>query len=149
MVGLSSPRPRLVYTLPFSNPRVRGAFFVMAPGNRAVVQRTWGLHELEARRLELRANSKDTGVPGAQQQQQSLTYGRQFRYDEFIAMPNAAVAIVFSIVFALGAAAMAFITPVIYLVFDLLTPITNTVAVPMGSEETSHSTRTWANRRVA
>jgi hypothetical protein len=88
----------------------------MAPTNRAVVQRTWGLHELEARRLAISTNSSakhSTSIPDTQaSEKQRLTYGRQFKYDEFLAMSNAVSAVAFGIVFALGAVALMFLPPV-------------------------------------
>lgn len=112
--GLPSPHPRLLYTLPLSYPPVCGAFYLMAPTNRAVVQRTWGLHELDARRMALRINNSasasETQTLVAEKQRR--TYGRQFKYDEFIVMSNTASAITFGIVFALGAMALIFIPPV-------------------------------------
>lgn len=88
----------------------------MTPTNRAVVQRTWGLHELDARRTALRMNNKaSVGAPGIQSlvsEKQRRTYGRQFKYDEFLVMSNAVSAITFGVVFALGAMALVFIPPV-------------------------------------
>jgi hypothetical protein len=114
--GLPSPHPRLLYTLPLSSPAIRGAFYIMAPTNRGVIQRTWGLHELEARRLAISKSSNAnniTSTPDAQAaEKQRLTYGRQFKYDEFVVLSNAVSAIAFGIVFALGAVALMFLPPV-------------------------------------
>jgi len=119
--GLPSPRPRLLYTLPLSSPRVRGSFFAMIGINRSVVQRTWGLHELEARRLSTRANANAVGQFDGQAERKRLTYGRQFRYDEFIAMPNAAVAVLFTIAFAAGLASLTLFPPLRWLFKKLVT----------------------------
>jgi short subunit dehydrogenase-like uncharacterized protein len=123
--GLPSPHPRLLYTLPLSSPAIRGAFYIMAPTNRAVVQRTWGLHELEARRLAISTNSSakhSTSIPDTQaSEKQRLTYGRQFKYDEFLAMSNAVSAVAFGIVFALGAVALMFLPPFRWLFKKLVT----------------------------
>lgn len=117
--GLPSPRPRLVYSLPLLSPVVRGGFFLMAPGNRAILQRTWGLQELEARRLAINTNTNSPHGPGVRAEQQRLTYGQQFKYDEFIVMPNAIAAALFGIFFALGAVALNFFSPVCYRLYFL------------------------------
>lgn len=104
--GLPSPRPRLVYTLPVLSPTVRGTFFPMVGVNRAVLQRTWGLHELEARRQSTHADTN------AQAERKRLTYGREFKYDEFIVMPNVAVGVMIAIAFAIGFASLTYIAPV-------------------------------------
>jgi len=110
--GLPSPRPRLLYTLPLSSPRVRGSFFPMIGVNRSILQRTWGLHELEARRQSMHVNTNAVGQPDAQAEQKRLTYGREFKYDEFIVMPNAIIAVLASIAIAAVLASLTFIPPV-------------------------------------
>ena len=115
--GLPSPRPRLVYTLPILSPTIRGTFFPMVGVNRAVLQRTWGLHELEARRQSTHADTNAVGQPDAQAERKRLTYGRQFKYDEFIVMPNVALGVVVAIAFAIGFASLTLIAPVSNLVF--------------------------------
>jgi short subunit dehydrogenase-like uncharacterized protein len=123
--GLPSPHHRLLYTLPLSSPAVHGAFYFMTPTNRAVVQRTWGLHELDARRTALRMNNNTSASASEIQslvaEKQRWTYGRQFKYDEFLVMSNAVSAIAFGVVFALGAMALVFIPPVRWL-FKKLVP---------------------------
>ncbi|KAJ7647761.1 Saccharopine dehydrogenase-domain-containing protein [Roridomyces roridus] len=51
VVGLPSPKPRLVYSLthPDTGKSLVGSFFFMLPANRAIVQRSWGLFEEAAR----------------------------------------------------------------------------------------------------
>lgn len=118
--GLPSSPPRLLYTLPLSSPVLSGTFFFMTPTNRAVVQRTWGLHELDARRMIARTynniNSNDSAHASGNQsllaERQRRTYGRQFKYDEFLVMSSAVSAVAFGVAFALGAMALAFIPPV-------------------------------------
>ena len=80
--------------------------------NRSVIQRTWGLHELEARRQSTNVNVNAIGGPDAEAERKRLTYGRQLKYDEFIVMPNAAVAILVTFSFAVAVAALTFISPV-------------------------------------
>jgi hypothetical protein len=110
--GLPSPRQRLLYTLPLSSPRVRGSFFLPIGINRAVIQRTWGLHELEARRLSTKPSANATDNHDALEASKRLTYGRQFKYEEFIVMPNAAVGFLVSIALAIGLASLTFMPPV-------------------------------------
>ncbi|KAH7906635.1 Saccharopine dehydrogenase-domain-containing protein [Hygrophoropsis aurantiaca] len=78
--GVPNSRPRLVYTLPFSSPPVRGPWFVMAVINRQVVFRTWGLHELTAR--------LNIGQSEVAESSKTLTYGPNFKYEEFIVFPS-------------------------------------------------------------
>jgi hypothetical protein len=92
-----------------STPRVCGSFSVMAATNRAVVHRTWGLHELEARRLSINANTNDVNKPNDEARQQRLTYGPQFKYGEFVIKPNAVVAVLSTIFFAVMLVALKFI----------------------------------------
>lgn len=83
----------------------------MAASNRAVVQRTWGLHELEARRLSLNMHPNAATKPDRDAQQR-LTYGRQFKYDEFMSVKSRAYAVLIGVVFAVGWAVLAFLPPV-------------------------------------
>src|ERR1700720_1064405 len=89
----------------------------MASGNRSVVQRTWGLHELEARCLSHRLQAKTNAIdnPDALKEQRRLTYGPQFKYDEFIIMPNALIAVMFTVTFGIVLACLKSILPVGYL----------------------------------
>ncbi|KZP18410.1 hypothetical protein FIBSPDRAFT_595724, partial [Athelia psychrophila] len=110
--GLNYPRMKLLYSLPIKN--IVGSFFFMAPTNRQIVQRTWGLQELEERALSLRG-----GVDLAEQKR--LTYGPHLRYDEFIAMPNRIIAAAFSFIFFLTFGALAKISPLRWLMKKLVT----------------------------
>jgi hypothetical protein len=80
--------------------------------NRAVVQRTWGLHELEARRLGTNASSNTVSKPDDLAERKRLTYGLEFKYDEFMIMPNATAAILLTIGFWIGLATLTFVPPV-------------------------------------
>ena len=115
VVGLPRSPPRLLYTLPLF-PTIRGTFFVMAPTNISIVQRTWGLHELEARRTSLQSNASGPG-PESRAEQQRLTYGRQFKYSEFMVMPGAVSAVAAGIAITIVFAALAFLPPVLAFVF--------------------------------
>ncbi|KAF7983029.1 hypothetical protein HWV62_24676 [Athelia sp. TMB] len=110
--GLSYPPIKLLYSLPIKN--IVGSFFGMAPGNKQIVQRSWGLQELEARTLALGSGQ---GIA----EQKKLTYGRQLKYDEFLAMPNRFIAAAFSFVFAVSMATLAFVKPWRWLVKKLVT----------------------------
>ncbi|EAU91742.1 saccharopine dehydrogenase [Coprinopsis cinerea okayama7 len=79
--GTPLPFPKLVYSLPIpgGNPIV-GSFFVMRPSNAAIVHRTAGLIELQART----ARSKLHQDPKLEIQR----YGTSFAYDEFLAGPS-------------------------------------------------------------
>lgn len=106
----------------------------MAPGNRQIVQRTWGLQELEARTLALKGGA---GLA----EQKRLTYGPHLKYDEFIAMPNRIFAAAFSFVFVLTFSALATISPVCKDLtrasLDVLIPF----AAPLVGEKTGNSAR--------
>jgi len=117
--GLPSPRPRLLYALPVLSPTVRGTFFPMVGVNRAVLQRTWGLHELEARRQSTHVDTNAVGQSDSKAERKKLTYGRQFRYDEFIIMPNVAIGVMITIAFAIGFASLTYIAPVSSLVLHI------------------------------
>ncbi|KAG6847861.1 hypothetical protein H0H93_005463 [Arthromyces matolae] len=78
--GESSPHFRFLYedTIPGEAP-TRGSFFVMAPANKRLVQRTFGLLELQA---------ITASQPGLSAQASQLArrerYGPSFAYDEFL-----------------------------------------------------------------
>lgn len=101
--GLKYPNPKLLYSLPIRN--IVGSVFVMAAGNKALVQRSWGLQELEARTLASNGGAK-------LEAQKRLTYGPHLRYDEFLAMPNRFFAAAFSFVLALTMGALVAVKPV-------------------------------------
>jgi hypothetical protein len=74
----------------------------MSPSNNAVVQRTWGLRELEAR--------KSSTSPGgaSSERSQFLSYGPEFKYDEFLITSNSLLAFLLGfatsiVMFCLGA----------------------------------------------
>ncbi|KAH7917738.1 NAD(P)-binding protein [Leucogyrophana mollusca] len=91
--GVPSPRPRTIYTLPFSSPPVCGPWFPMAVINRQVVFRTWGLHELAARVTETNSDALKSSKP--------LTYGTQFKYEEFLVLPTVIQSLIFTVVVVL------------------------------------------------
>ncbi|OBZ69645.1 hypothetical protein A0H81_10198 [Grifola frondosa] len=96
--GAPSPRPRLVYTIPFSSPTQFAGFWPLVAVNRAIVQRTFGLHEFaalncHARYGELRAAEKEAEA-------RLLTYGPNFTYEEgtVLRIPGQVPAVLYSIV---------------------------------------------------
>lgn len=122
MKGVPSPGPKLLYKLRYSSPPIIGAFYFMRSVNTAVVQRTWGLHELEARQRSLSSTpsgsaTKDKGassggVEASLEQVQQLSYGPEFTYNEFLVMPNVFRAILFSSALALGILCLVLFSPV-------------------------------------
>lgn len=98
--GIQSPRARMVYTLPHSSRPVYGAWFFMAITNSQVVQRSWGLYEF-ARRVN---QHNATAVA-------PLSYGPNFKYEEFMVLPSAFHAKMYSIIFAAIAALLFFFQP--------------------------------------
>jgi len=82
--GVPSPSNKLVYTLPHLTPPIYGGYLVMAPVNRATVQRTRGLFEISS-------------------PMQHIRYGPRFTYEEFLVMPNRfASALLSLVVFSMG-----------------------------------------------
>ncbi|KAH0828998.1 Saccharopine dehydrogenase-domain-containing protein [Lanmaoa asiatica] len=87
--GVNSPQPRAFYSLPISNPPIQGALYLMAVVNLQVVQRSWGLFELATRNPELVlpvGTSPQSG--GKHEDAAELSYGSQFKYEEFLALPS-------------------------------------------------------------
>ncbi|KAF9445482.1 hypothetical protein P691DRAFT_777529 [Macrolepiota fuliginosa MF-IS2] len=97
--GPPVPRVPLYYRLPVPGARpLIGAFFFMKPTNQALVQRTFGLLEYEARI----SNSKET---------QLSRYGPDFVYDEFLTMSSVFGAVSFTLLFGTVFFLFAFVTP--------------------------------------
>lgn len=100
VAGRRPPRTPLYYKVPIPGARpLIGAYFFMEPANKALVQRTFGLLELEAQT----SKSKEA---------QLARYGPDFVYDEFLTMPNAFAAVSFTFVFMTGFLLVAFVQPV-------------------------------------
>ncbi|THH17089.1 hypothetical protein EW146_g3650 [Bondarzewia mesenterica] len=110
VLGHSAPHRHLLYKLPYSFPPVYGGIFVLAPGNRAVVQRTWGLQQYQF------LTAAKTAVPN-----KMLTYGPRFKYTEFMVQPNAFLAVLSSLAIAIGMFCLAVIQPLRWLVKRLMT----------------------------
>ncbi|KAG6832098.1 hypothetical protein H0H87_002926 [Tephrocybe sp. NHM501043] len=94
--GKVLPSYRFMYeqSIP-GEPPVPGSYFFMASTNKQVVQRTFGLLELQA----ITAAGSSTEVIKVARRQR---YGPSFAYDEFVAMPSRFAAATFSTVFAIG-----------------------------------------------
>ncbi|KAF9562971.1 hypothetical protein CPC08DRAFT_662407 [Agrocybe pediades] len=92
-VGLRSPPLRLLYNLAVPGAKkLQGALFVMAPPNRAVVQRTFGLLEMEQKYAKDKLQARKSA------------YGPDFCYDEFMVTSSTlhAVTLVASIIIGFG-----------------------------------------------
>ncbi|KAG5653801.1 hypothetical protein H0H81_010471 [Sphagnurus paluster] len=87
-------------------PTVHGGFFFMQPTNRKVVQRTFGLLEMQARYAESSgANAKL--LEAAQHER----YGPSFAYDEFLVMPSRLSSVLVSTSFAVLFGLLALVAP--------------------------------------
>ncbi|KAG9312290.1 Saccharopine dehydrogenase-domain-containing protein [Chiua virens] len=85
--GVRSPQPRAFYSLPISNPPIQGALYPMAIVNLQVVQRSWGLFELATRSPGLVVTTSPQSG-GKHEGTTKLSYGPQFKYEEFLALPS-------------------------------------------------------------
>ncbi|KAF8190797.1 Saccharopine dehydrogenase-domain-containing protein [Pholiota molesta] len=84
------PAFRFLYDLPVPNAKtLNGAIFFMAQSNRAIVQRTFGLFELQKQEKK----DKESAV---------LSYGPQFVYDEFMVTPGPVSAMLFTVALFVG-----------------------------------------------
>ncbi|KXN89437.1 hypothetical protein AN958_05599 [Leucoagaricus sp. SymC.cos] len=108
VAGHRPPSPQLYYKLPVPGARpLIGAYFFMESANKALVQRTFGLLELDART----SNSKEA---------QLGRYGPDFVYEEFMVLPNVFTAVLYTLVFMAGFLILAFVRPVRWLATKLL-----------------------------
>ncbi|RDB25074.1 hypothetical protein Hypma_007419 [Hypsizygus marmoreus] len=109
------PAFRFLYNLAIPGDKpILGGFFVMQPTNRKLVQRTFGLLELQA--IESQCTHFAPG-PSSELAKNALRehYGRTFRYDEFIVMPSRLSAIFFTTAFAFGIGMLSLVAPVRWL----------------------------------
>jgi len=105
--GTHFPRPRILYTLPHSDRPVYGAWYFMALTNVKVVQRSWGLFELAHRQSQSVDRANRNTVDVAQ-----LSYGPNFKYEEFVVLPSALRAMMYSVIFAVIATSLVLFKPV-------------------------------------
>lgn len=106
--GTRFPRPRMLYTLPYSDRPAYGAWYFMAITNVKVVQRSWGLFELARRQSQ----GADQAYDHDETDVARLSYGSNFKYEEFVVLPSAIHAIIYSIIFAMIAASLVLFRPV-------------------------------------
>ncbi|KAF9478098.1 saccharopine dehydrogenase [Pholiota conissans] len=89
VVGIR-PAFRFLYDLPVPGSKtLTGALFFMAPSNKSVVQRTFGLFELQKR------ENKDN-------ESALLSYGPRFCYDEFMVTSGPISAVIFTVALVIG-----------------------------------------------
>ena len=117
MKGRPLAGPRLFYTLPHIRPRISGGFFFMSGTNRAIVEHTWGLHELETRKFSEGSDSVNLSG-GTREQVQKLSYGPDFVYDEFVITSNSLLAMVWGLGFAVSAFCLFYVPPVSWFAND-------------------------------
>ncbi|GLB37942.1 putative saccharopine dehydrogenase NADP binding domain [Lyophyllum shimeji] len=115
--GRGMPKFRFLYNLSIpGEPSVPGAFFGMQPTNRKLVQRTYGLLEMQARSVDA------AGSQEAAQAARRARYGPTFVYDEFLAVPSRLSAVLVSTAFAVGFGMLALVAPIRWLVKKLMPP---------------------------
>lgn len=76
----------MFYSLPFEKPAVQGALYLMAVVNLQVVHRSWGLFELATRSPDLVLSTSPQS--GEHEDRTEWSYGPQFKYEEFLALPS-------------------------------------------------------------
>ncbi|KZT05453.1 uncharacterized protein LAESUDRAFT_727099 [Laetiporus sulphureus 93-53] len=77
--GTPSPRPSLCYSVPHTSPSEYALPYPGAQPDRAIVQRTWGLHQLAAMPLKFQPR-----------EDAALSYGPALTYEECIVLDGAA-----------------------------------------------------------
>ncbi|KAF9050022.1 saccharopine dehydrogenase [Panaeolus papilionaceus] len=98
-VGIIKPEFRAIYKLPIlGEATLIGGPFVMAPTNKHIVQRTWGLLEYEAREKKTK-------------EAELTRYGPQFSYDEFMQTNGVVSALLLTTALIIGFGALV-ISPV-------------------------------------
>ncbi|KAF8058737.1 Saccharopine dehydrogenase-domain-containing protein [Lyophyllum atratum] len=114
--GRPMPKFKLLYnqSIP-GETSVAGAFFFMQPTNRKLVQRTFGLLEMQAR---IDAAGSVENLKAARRER----YGPEFGYDEFLVTPSRLSAVIVSSVVAFGFGMLAMVTPFRWLVQKLMPP---------------------------
>jgi hypothetical protein len=90
----------------------------MAIVNLQVVQRSWGLFELAARNPTLVLGaSRQSGGELEDTTELSLSYGSQFKYEEFLALPSRLHSLLLVLFLAIVAGAMKLFPPVGVVIF--------------------------------
>lgn len=116
VVGVPTTGYKLLYKLPSfpSSKTVYGSIFPISPGNRAIVLRTWGLQQFHA----FHSNLPESERVG----DKMLTYGKTFKYDEFLEVNGKAGAFLRSLSVAVMGICLMMFSPVC-LCSDQLWPI--------------------------
>jgi short subunit dehydrogenase-like uncharacterized protein len=110
VVGASIPRFQGSYELTIPGEKTFvGGYWLMRGANTAIVQRTFGLLETQALEEEIMRPPRSTSVVTQARKQR---YGPKFKYDEFMVMPSALQALLFSYVFAFGMMLVAYVAPI-------------------------------------
>jgi len=105
VIGGTRPQFRLFYDLHIPGERpTLGSFFFMQPTNRSLVQRTFGLLELQALEENNRSHSSTSLA-------QKERYGPTFAYDEFFVMRSKTSSFFLTVSFVIGLALMAYVAP--------------------------------------
>ncbi|OSX61816.1 hypothetical protein POSPLADRAFT_1047071 [Postia placenta MAD-698-R-SB12] len=108
--GAPTPGPKLFHRVPLTSPRRYAMPWFMGGTNRAVAQRTWGLHALAARA----GNAQDDAA--------RRVYGPRFTYDEGLqpgGISSFLPVLLMSVVYYLSLAAFFFLPPVRWVVKHL------------------------------
>ena len=99
--------------VPFSQPPVYGAAWIMASANTAVVQRTFGLNALLAEHSDTVLAAARAAAQETAQKIRPLAYGPEFRYAEYMTFSRSRFAAsVFSVLLGLWFALMYNVPPV-------------------------------------
>ncbi|KAG6878860.1 hypothetical protein C0992_007065 [Termitomyces sp. T32_za158] len=111
VMGGASPVFQFLYKqfIP-GNTTVFGSFFLMAPGNKKLVQRTFGLLELQKITAAQPGSSSEAAKLARRE-----SYGPSFAYDEFLVMSSRFSAMAFSAVFMTGFMLLARLSPLRWL----------------------------------
>jgi hypothetical protein len=110
----------------------------MSPVNKAIVQRTWGL--LHQQHL----------IDPSNAEKRRQAYGKNFKYDEFVQMPNVLTAVALTLSIWVTALGLAFLPPVsrLILVSRLSIESLMTRTAPMGIQEVTSAAWQRPDRRV-
>ncbi|TFK45010.1 Saccharopine dehydrogenase-domain-containing protein [Crucibulum laeve] len=107
-IGPTPAQPKFLYKLPIPDAKTLiGGYFIMQSTNRALVQRTYGLLEVQAQ-------------TDKSHRAQLERYGPQFNYDEFMVMPSAPIAIGITAAIFIGTVMLALIKPIRILAQNIL-----------------------------
>lgn len=109
----------LVNVLPYFSSKRYGIDLPLAPHNRAIVQRTWGLLQLRASPDSANESNSNNAPPTPAQ---TAAYGIDFKYREYLQMSSPITAFFLSLGFAFGTVLMLAFSPVRWLFKKFATP---------------------------